>query len=59
MFSAYELFADFKAKAEISQKMAVRFKETFSRPKVKVHFLGAWCTSISFVLVNVHESIIL
>ena len=23
--------------------MATRFKETFSRPDVRVHFIGVWC----------------
>jgi hypothetical protein len=32
-------------KADQSSMMAKRFKDTFSRPKVKVHFIGVWCVS--------------
>lgn len=35
--------------------MAKRFKETFSREDVKIHFLGAWCVAIHFWI---HESLI-
>ena len=58
--SAYELYADLSPKdkhsrtksqemADKSSKMAARFKETFSRENVGVHFLGAWCVSTSMV----------
>lgn len=37
--------------ADNSSKMAQRFKETFSRPNVKVHFVGVWCVPIVMVVV--------
>jgi hypothetical protein len=40
--SAFELYADRKSKGSGDNRRK-RFKETFSRPDVKVHFLGAWC----------------
>ncbi|KIM73856.1 hypothetical protein PILCRDRAFT_14925 [Piloderma croceum F 1598] len=40
---AYELFADIRNFAD-SKKMADRFKATFCRRDVKIHFLGAWDT---------------
>ncbi|EED84510.1 predicted protein [Postia placenta Mad-698-R] len=42
--SAYELYAASAGAAEINSRMTARFKETFSRPKVKVHFIGVWDT---------------
>jgi hypothetical protein len=32
-----------------AETMAERFKKTFSRPDVKVHFVGAWCISAFLV----------
>jgi hypothetical protein len=44
IYSAYELYADLKGgPTDKTVDMAERFKKTFSRPDVKVHFLGAWC----------------
>jgi hypothetical protein len=43
--SAYELYADLGHNVEDSLEMAERFKETFSRDNVRVHFLGAWLVS--------------
>ena len=41
--SAFELYAELNTGARKSTvDMAVRFKETFARPNVKVHFLGIW-----------------
>ena len=41
--SAFELYAGLNAGAHKSKvDMAARFKETFARPNVKVHFLGVW-----------------
>ena len=35
-----------------SEAMAKRFKDTFSRKDVKVHFLGAWYVSTPVVLMH-------
>ena len=37
-------------KADNSSKMAKRFKETFSKPDVRVHFIGVWCVSTTIVV---------
>lgn len=41
-------------KAKKSTNMAKRFKDTFSRPNVRVHFIGVWCVSNLFC---VHASL--
>jgi hypothetical protein len=40
----------FQQNAEKSSKMAERFKVTFSRPGVRVHFIGVWCVSTIIVV---------
>jgi hypothetical protein len=73
IYSAYELFADLRRRANGSkktsgdseegtssaekrerryEKMAERFKDTFSRKDVKVHFLAAWCISASLLSIR-------
>jgi len=37
-------------KADSSSMMAKRFKETFSKPDVRVHFIGVWCVSTTIVV---------
>jgi len=37
-------------KADESSEMAKRFKETFSRPDVRVHFIGVWCVPTVIVV---------
>lgn len=56
---AYELYADLrgrnakKGRDESQIKpMTQRFRETFSRPDVKVHFLGAWDTVSSIGVIR-------
>jgi len=39
-----------RAKADESSGMAKRFKETFSRPDVRVHFIGVWCVPTIIVV---------
>ncbi|KAF8873815.1 hypothetical protein BD779DRAFT_1451418 [Infundibulicybe gibba] len=49
---AYELYADHKSEEDTAKtfNMAARFKETFSRPGVKVHYIGVWDTVSSIGL---------
>ncbi|KAF8873260.1 hypothetical protein BD779DRAFT_1452050 [Infundibulicybe gibba] len=49
---AYELYADHKSEEDTTKtfNMAARFKETFSRPGVKVHYIGVWDTVSSIGL---------
>lgn len=49
---AYELYADLGHNVEDSLEMAERFKETFSRDNVQVHFLGAWDTVSSIGIIR-------
>lgn len=37
--SAFELY---KSKSKGNEEIAARFKETFSMPNVRVHFVGVW-----------------
>jgi len=58
IFSAFALYADPNSGPKVTQvgqvggemSMADRFKDTFSRKDVKVHFVGAWYVMSSLLL---------